>query len=42
MIHVSKKGYLFVAIQGYKQDGHDFITDAMGNGAVAVVVEKKM
>ncbi|MBI5308467.1 MAG: UDP-N-acetylmuramoyl-L-alanyl-D-glutamate--2,6-diaminopimelate ligase [Planctomycetes bacterium] len=36
-----KKGYLFVAIQGYKVDGHDFITDAMVNGAVAVVVEKK-
>ena len=36
-----KKGYLFVAIQGHKLDGHDFITDAMGNGAVAVVVEKK-
>jgi len=36
-----KKGYLFVAIQGHKLDGHDFITDATGNGAVAVVVEKK-
>ncbi|MEK7776456.1 MAG: UDP-N-acetylmuramoyl-L-alanyl-D-glutamate--2,6-diaminopimelate ligase [Planctomycetota bacterium] len=36
-----KKGYLFVAIKGCKQDGHDFITDAMVNGAVAVVVEKK-
>lgn len=36
-----KKGYLFVAIKGCRQDGHDFITDAMVNGAVAVVVEKR-
>ena len=36
-----KKGYLFVAIQGHKVDGHDFITDAMTNGATAVVVEKR-
>ena len=36
-----KRGYLFVAIKGCKQDGHDFIMDAMVNGAVAVVVEKR-
>ena len=36
-----KKGYVFVAIQGYKLDGHDYITDAMVNGAVAIVAEKK-
>ena len=37
-----KKGYVFVAIQGYKLDGHDYITDAMVNGAVAIVVEKSV
>ena len=37
-----KKGYLFVAIDGMKSDGHEFISDAVKNGAVAVVVEKQI
>ncbi len=36
-----KKDYVFVAIKGYAQDGHDFIDKAIENGAVAVVVETK-
>lgn len=42
--HNSRKvnrGYMFVAIKGHKLDGHDFIPDAMKNGATALVVEKK-
>ncbi len=35
-----KEGYLFVAIKGEKYDGHDFITEAIKKGAVAVVYEK--
>ncbi len=34
-----KQGDLFVAIKGYKTDGHKYIPDAIKNGAVAVVVE---
>lgn len=34
------KGDLFVAIKGYKQDGHEYINEAIQNGAVAIVVEK--
>ncbi|MTI95681.1 MAG: UDP-N-acetylmuramyl-tripeptide synthetase [Firmicutes bacterium] len=32
-----KPGDIFVAISGYKLDGHDFIDDAVRKGAVAVV-----
>ena len=35
-----EKGDLFVAIKGYKQDGHDYINEAIQNGAAAVVIEK--
>jgi UDP-N-acetylmuramoyl-L-alanyl-D-glutamate--2,6-diaminopimelate ligase len=35
-----KEGYLFVAIEGEKYDGHDFITEAIKKGAAAVVYEK--
>jgi UDP-N-acetylmuramoyl-L-alanyl-D-glutamate--2,6-diaminopimelate ligase len=37
-----KKGSLFVAIKGQTVDGHDFVKNAIENGAVAVVGEKKM
>jgi UDP-N-acetylmuramyl-tripeptide synthetase len=33
-------GGLFVAMKGVTADGHDFIDDALGRGAVAVVAEK--
>ncbi|MBC8043682.1 MAG: UDP-N-acetylmuramoyl-L-alanyl-D-glutamate--2,6-diaminopimelate ligase [Rhizobacter sp.] len=32
-------GSAFVAIRGYKSDGHDFIDNAVANGAVAVLCE---
>ncbi|GAW92149.1 UDP-N-acetylmuramoyl-L-alanyl-D-glutamate--2,6-diaminopimelate ligase [Calderihabitans maritimus] len=35
-----KEGYLFVAIEGFRVDGHRFIPDALERGAVALVVEK--
>ncbi|GJQ48384.1 UDP-N-acetylmuramoyl-L-alanyl-D-glutamate-2,6-diaminopimelate ligase [Candidatus Kuenenia stuttgartiensis] len=35
-----KEGYIFVAIKGYKSDGHDFISMAIEKGAIAVVAEK--
>jgi UDP-N-acetylmuramoyl-L-alanyl-D-glutamate--2,6-diaminopimelate ligase len=34
-----QKNSVFVAIKGFKTDGHKFIPDAINNGAVAVVVE---
>ena len=33
-------GWLFVAVRGERVDGHDFVADAVGCGAVAVVVER--
>jgi UDP-N-acetylmuramyl-tripeptide synthetase len=33
-------GSLFVCVQGFRQDGHDFIADAAARGAVAVMVER--
>ncbi len=33
-------GYLFVAIKGYLQNGHDFLDEAVKNGAVALVGEE--
>jgi len=35
-----RKGDLFVALRGEKYDAHDFIADALGSGAAAVVVER--
>ena len=32
-----KKGTLFIAIAGLENDGHDFIFDAIENGATAIV-----
>jgi UDP-N-acetylmuramoyl-L-alanyl-D-glutamate--2,6-diaminopimelate ligase len=34
-----KKGGLFVAVKGFKKDGHEFIDHALSNGAAAVVSE---
>lgn len=35
-----KDNYLFVAIEGFKEDGHSFIETAIENGASALLVEK--
>jgi UDP-N-acetylmuramoyl-L-alanyl-D-glutamate--2,6-diaminopimelate ligase len=35
-----KTGSLFVAVKGYKTDGHDFIDSAVASGAVAIIYEK--
>lgn len=36
-----QKGDLFVAICGYKENGHEYILDAVKNGAIAIVIEKQ-
>ncbi len=35
-----KPGQTFVAIKGYTVDGHDYIEDAVQNGATAIIAEK--
>ena len=35
-----QEGYLFVAIKGFKLDGHAFVHDAFARGASGVVVEE--
>ena len=35
------RGGLFVAIEGTRRDGHDYVSDALANGATAVVVSDK-
>lgn len=35
-----REGYLFVAVKGEKFDGHNFVTEAIRKGAVAVVIER--
>lgn len=35
-----KSGFLFVAVAGFNFDGHQFISDAINNGASAIVLEK--
>ena len=35
-----RKGYLFIAVAGLTSDGHDYIAQAIKNGAVAVVGER--
>ncbi len=35
-----KQGTLFFCIPGYKVDGHDFVIQAMAQGAIAVIVER--
>ena len=34
-----KKGFMFVAISGFSSDGHDFIQNAIENGANVIVAE---
>ncbi|MFH0924130.1 MAG: Mur ligase domain-containing protein, partial [bacterium] len=35
-----KEGFLFVCIKGLQNDGHRYISKAIGQGALAIVVEK--
>ena len=35
-----RQGYLFVAIEGFVRDGHDFITEAIQRGASALLVRE--
>ena len=35
-----KKGQIFVALKGHTVDGHDYINNAIKNGAIKVVGEK--
>ena len=35
-----KEGFLFVAIKGFSADGHDYIKNAIENGATAIAVEE--
>ena len=35
-----KSGFLFVAIKGFSEDGHDYINSAIKNGAIAIAVEE--
>ncbi len=35
-------GSLFVAIEGFHRDGHDFASDAVKRGAIAVVAQRKL
>jgi UDP-N-acetylmuramoyl-L-alanyl-D-glutamate--2,6-diaminopimelate ligase len=37
-----KKGSLFAAVKGFRLDGHDFVKEAAGRGAVALITNKKM
>jgi len=37
-----KEGYLFVAIRGFKKDGHQFIPEAIKRGAKAIVLEREI
>lgn len=37
-----KPGWVFVAVKGFSQDGHQFIQSAVDSGAIALVVEDKI
>jgi len=37
-----KKGSLFICIKGFTVDGHDFVQQAIENGAVAIIAERKL
>ena len=36
-----KKNSIFICINGNKVNGHDFINEAIKNGAIAIVVEEE-
>lgn len=38
----TKIGHLFIAVQGMHSDGHAYIPKAIENGAVAVIIDKKL
>lgn len=35
-----KRGSLFVCIKGFRSDGHDYVREALFNGALAILMEK--
>ena len=35
-----KEGYLFVVIKGFSVDGHKYISSAIENGAIAIMIEE--
>lgn len=35
-----KQNFLFVCISGYRRDGHDYVNEAIHNGAVAIIAER--
>jgi len=35
-------GFIFVAIEGFKTDGHQFIDDAVSRGAVALLIQREV
>ena len=37
-----KKDYLFVAVTGFAKDGHDYIGEAIKNGAAAILTQRKV
>ena len=38
----AEAGYIFVCIKGFEKDGHDYIENAIDNGARVIVVEKEV
>ncbi|MCK5762489.1 MAG: UDP-N-acetylmuramoyl-L-alanyl-D-glutamate--2,6-diaminopimelate ligase, partial [Clostridiales bacterium] len=37
-----EEGYIFVAIKGFKVDGHDFVDQAIKKGAALIIVEREI
>ncbi|MEN2768914.1 UDP-N-acetylmuramoyl-L-alanyl-D-glutamate--2,6-diaminopimelate ligase [Ornithinibacillus xuwenensis] len=37
-----KPGYVFIAIKGFTSDGHDYITDAIQNGATIIIGDQSL
>ena len=37
-----KEGQIFVALKGHTVDGHDYINDAIKNGASKIIAEKEV